>query len=256
MPLLDHFHPPIYPRHRWHGFHNAWATYLAAALNQRLPATYFAAPNVHFAIDIDAAALREAGVVYTVTSDSTMASDTNGTNGKPSTADWQPPTPSQTVPFEPTEDIVEVLVYSEGEGDGPTVVAAIELASPANKDRAGQRSAFTAKCESCLRRGIGLLVVDVVTNRHANLHTELMQRIGAGDTKREQAHLYAVAYNAIYRDEQPQLDLWAQRLVVGQLLPTMPLWLRDGPCVPVELDVIYTRTCTEQRISAEVEVCE
>lgn len=251
MPLLDHFHPPIYPRHRWHGFHNAWATYLAAALNQTLPPAYFAAPNVHFSIEIDTAVLRETGVVYTVTSDSAIA---NGANEKASPEEWQPPTPSQTVPFEPTDDTVEVLVYSDGEGEGPTVVATIKLVSPANKDRAGQRSAFMAKCESYLRSGIGLLVVDVVTNRHANLHTEFMQRIGLEHGEREQERLYTAAYHAVHRDGQPLLDLWYHGLAVGQTLPTMPLWLLDGPWVPVELDVVYTRTCEEQRIAAEVEV--
>ena len=62
MPLLDHFHQPLYPRHRWHGFHNAWATYIAAALNQSLPEGYFAEPNVQFAIEIDAAVLHEQAV--------------------------------------------------------------------------------------------------------------------------------------------------------------------------------------------------
>ncbi|MEZ4676636.1 MAG: DUF4058 family protein [Caldilineaceae bacterium] len=143
--------PTRYPRHRWHGFHNAWATHSAAALNQTLPPAYFAAPNVHFAIEIDTAVLREAGVVYTTASDSEIAE--NGTNGKPSIAKWQPPTPSHRVLFDPTDDTVEVLVYSDSGGEGPTVVAAIELVSPANKDRAGQRSAFTAKCEGYLRSG-------------------------------------------------------------------------------------------------------
>ncbi|MEZ4676635.1 MAG: hypothetical protein R2932_20655 [Caldilineaceae bacterium] len=81
-----------------------------------------------------------------------------------------------------------------------------------------------------------------------------MQRIGVGDRKAEQAPLYAVAYHVIHQDEQSLLDLWYHSLAVGEPLPTMPLWLQDGPCVPVELDVVYARTCREQRIAAEVEV--
>ncbi len=46
MALLDHFHPPLNMRRHWHAFHNAWATYLASDLNQRLPEGYFAEPNV------------------------------------------------------------------------------------------------------------------------------------------------------------------------------------------------------------------
>ena len=53
MPLLDHFQPPLSTRRHWHAFHNAWATSLAADLNQRLPEGYFVEPNVQFGIEID-----------------------------------------------------------------------------------------------------------------------------------------------------------------------------------------------------------
>ena len=56
MPLLDHFRPPLAGRRNWHGFHNAWATTIAYDLNARLPAGYFAEPNVQFNLEIDVAA--------------------------------------------------------------------------------------------------------------------------------------------------------------------------------------------------------
>ncbi len=59
MPLCDHFHPPLSTRRHWHAFHNAWATYIAADLNHRLPEGYFAEPNVQFGIEIDVAAFEE-----------------------------------------------------------------------------------------------------------------------------------------------------------------------------------------------------
>lgn len=43
-------------------------------------------------------------------------------------------------------DSLEVLIYS-GEA-GPTLVAAIELVSPGNKDREDYRQAFASKCAS------------------------------------------------------------------------------------------------------------
>ena len=47
MPLLDHFHPPLHGPRRWEGFHHAWATFVAAQLNQEaLPPNYFAAPEL------------------------------------------------------------------------------------------------------------------------------------------------------------------------------------------------------------------
>lgn len=45
MHLLDHFRPPLSSGRHWHGFHNAWATYIASALNVHLPAGFFAEPN-------------------------------------------------------------------------------------------------------------------------------------------------------------------------------------------------------------------
>ena len=37
MPLLDHFHEPVYPRHSWESFHAVWAGELLDALNRLLP---------------------------------------------------------------------------------------------------------------------------------------------------------------------------------------------------------------------------
>jgi hypothetical protein len=114
MPLQDHFHPPLSARRHWHAFHNAWATYLASDLNRRLPPGYFAESNVQFGIEIDVAAFQEA----------------------PNSAgeSWQPPRPTHTIPFPLVTDTVEVLLFRD-EG-GPTLAGAIELVSPANKDRA------------------------------------------------------------------------------------------------------------------------
>jgi hypothetical protein len=247
MPLLDHFQPPLYPRHRWHGFHNAWATYLAAALNGALPPGYFAEPNVQFSLKIDTAVLRETVVAYTV---SPQLANAEGVNGTHDTAVWQPSTPTQSIPFEPAPDHVEVLIYEET--GGPTLVGVIELVSPANKDRPAQRNAFTAKCENFLRMGVGLVVIDVVTTYKANLHHALLQRIhSSADEQSNPDTLYMVAYHPVERDGESALDIWYEGLALGQVLPTMPLWLRGGPCMAVALETTYQRTCQEQRISIE-----
>src|SRR5205085_725706 len=58
-------------------------------------------------------------------------------------------------------DDIEVQVFATTAG--ATLVAAIELVSPGNKDREEARRAFAAKCAGYLTRGVGLVVVDVVT---------------------------------------------------------------------------------------------
>jgi hypothetical protein len=232
MVLLDHFRPPLSSRRHWHAFHNAWATYLATDLNQRLPAGFFAEPNVQFGIEIDVAAFEETASLPFVTS-------------------WQPPIPQQQILFSPTEAIVEVNILSDAAG--PTLRSAIELVSPANKDRPEHRQAFLAKCATYLRQGISLVVVDVVTTRKANLHQELLTSLITQDNAASlnpAVELYAAAYHPVHFAEQSQLDIWYEIFDVGAVLPTMPLWLDADICVPLMLQETYEQTCQSQRITA------
>src|SRR6266702_8813656 len=142
MALQDHFRPPLSIRRHWHAFHNAWATYLAADLNQGLPEGYFAEPNVQFGIEIDVATFEETG------------RDSFGGDGmdhKPvaSGEGWAAPAPTLTIPISIITDAVAVLVYDREAG--PTLAGAIELVSPANKDRPAHREAFVSKCEVYLQ---------------------------------------------------------------------------------------------------------
>jgi hypothetical protein len=241
IALLDHFRPPLSVRRHWHAFHHAWATYLASDLNQRLPEGYFAEPNVQFGIEIDVASFEEpahhaplaqgAGDLVVRLQDVTTAS-----------------APTLTIPIELADAVVEVLIYSK-EG-GPTLAGAIELVSPANKDRAAHRDAFVTKCAAYLQQGVGLVVADVVTDRRANLHDELMARL-ASKALPWAAELYATAYRPVVREGQTSLDIWLEGLAVGRTLPILPLWLRGDLCFPVELDATYERTCREHRIDVE-----
>lgn len=236
--LLDHFRPPLSLRRHWRAFHHAWATYLASDLNQRLPEGYFAEPNVQFGIEIDVATFEE--TVYHAPRGVSVASPPVGLQEA-----WTAPAPTLTVPVDLAEAVVEVLIYSE-EG-GPTLAGAIELASPANKDRPSHRDAFVSKCIAYLHEGLGLVIVDVVTDRRGNLHDELLARLTSETSPRE-AESYTAAYRPVVREGQPSLDVWQEALGVGRALPTMPLWLRGNLCFPVELGATYERTCREQRI--------
>ena len=159
---------------------------------------------------------------------------------------WMPSAPTQTIPFQIVSDSVEVQIYSSDEG--PTVVGAIELVSPANKDRATHRRAFVSKCETYRKLRIGLVVVDIVTNRKANLHNELLAHLYTGQSAFLEAELYATAYRLVNRSAQPSLDMWNEPLTIGQPLPTMPLWLHSTFCLPLDLDKSYLQTCHAQRI--------
>lgn len=52
MPILDHFHPPLYPKHSWESFHMRWAAAIADALDQRLPQELFAEVHTHLGTQV------------------------------------------------------------------------------------------------------------------------------------------------------------------------------------------------------------
>ena len=227
--LLDHFRPPLSDRRHWHSFPNSWATYLSSQLNAALPAGYFAEANVQFGIEIDVATFED---------------------GLPAPAGgaWTPPPPGTSVPVTLSGPTVEVGVFSRS--GGPTLAAAVELVSPANKDRPAHRDALTSKCAAYLQAGVGLVVVDVVTERTADLHAELLARLGTAVAAGPP--LYAAAYRPVERAAAPTLDVWHEPLAVGRPLPVLPLWLRGGLCLPVDLQAAYDRTCREQRVLVAV----
>jgi hypothetical protein len=233
MPLRDHFRPPLSLRRHWHAFHNGWASSIAADLNTRLPDGYFAEPNVQFGIEIDVAAFEEGSA---------------GALGVAQGTAWAPPSPALTVPLPMLTDLVEVAVYNAEAG--PVLAGAIELVSPSNKDRPSHREAFLAKCRSYLQEGVGLVIVDIVTDRRADLHALLLEQLDeARPPQTTGADLYASGYRPIGRGDRTWLDIWHEPISPGISLPTVPLWLRGGLCLPVDLDASSERTCREQRIS-------
>ena len=240
MPLLDHFHSPLRDYRQWQGFHSAWATMIAAELNRLLPATHHAEPHVHFGVEIDVAAMEKPELIW----DADAGGKAERAAVEAALA-WEPPAPTATVPLPAVTDIVEVRVLNPtGEA---VLAAALELVSPANKDRTEHREAFVEKCLGYLREGVGLVVIDIVTERLTNLHDEMMDRLG-GERGRIGAGLYAVAYHPVQREGEAELDLWTHVLTLGAGLPTLPVWLKGGLSVPVDLELTYQQTCGMLRI--------
>jgi hypothetical protein len=242
MPLLDHFHPPLAPRRHWESFHVNWAGAIADALNESLlPEGYFAEEHAQLGpfVEIDVA-------TFTESQPSVGQTETGGTTTLPQRV-WAPPAPAMIVPAA-FPDTLEVLVFqSEG---GSRLVAAIELVSPVNKDRATQRRAFAVKCASYLCRGISLIVIDIVTSRRAILHNEIMQVLGLSDAFALPAEtvLYGVAYRPIVRGEQEQIEVWPSPLEVGRPLPVLPLALNAELVLPIDLEQTYMAACQRRRL--------
>ncbi len=237
MPLLDHFHPPLSRTHPWRAFHGAWAAAMARLLNGGvLPPGYYAVPFLDRdgPVEIDIAALREFEP-----------------EGSVATRLWTPPAPGLAVAVEwPSVDDVRVEILTD-DGD-PQLAAAVELVSPRNKDRPRARERFAAKCADYLRRGCGLVVVDAVTTRRADLNADLFAALGADPDERVSGALSAVAYRSVGRDADGQLLAWPVSLEIGQALPTVPLWLGADLAVPLDLEASHAAACGDLRIRQAV----
>ena len=243
MPLLDHFHPPLYPHHHWESFHSNWATRLADAITERLPKEFQVEEHSHAGpnLEIDIA-------TYEQTADA-LAAPRNGPGTDTQTlASWAPPAALYTMPAV-FPDSFEVRVFSTM--GGLTLVAAIELISPGNKDRPEERRAFAAKCASYLHKGVSLILIDIVTNRHANLHNETMRLMTAGPQYEmaDDGSLYAVAYRPVLRQERPEIDVWPATFRVGEPLPVLPLRLTGDLFVPVDFESAYQEACRRRRLA-------
>lgn len=243
MPLLDHFHPPLHGPRRWEGFHRSWAALIAQQLNQDLlPADYFAESEISVGpeMEIDVAAMEHSpdGENVVVVNRATKA--------------WAPAKPQFTVKADFSRlDTYEIRVYRDL--GGAELRAAIELISPGNKDRAGSRLTFAAKCAGYLQHGIAVVIVDVVTSRAANLHRELCEVLEIKSRRAQwesQTGLYAVAYRPLATRQAPRIEGWPEPLALGKPLPVLPLWLTLDLSVPLRLEESYVNTCRSLRIPA------
>src|SRR5262249_6226159 len=133
---------------------------------------------------------------------------------------------------------------------GRRLVAAVEIVSPANKDRPEHRRAFVAKCIALLQQLVSVTVLDLVTTRSFNLYRDILEAIGQTDPSLgpEPPPLYAVACRGTKKGDAWQLENWVHALTLGQPLPTLPLWLADNLSVPLELEASYEETCQALRI--------
>ncbi len=239
MPLLDHFHEPLVSRRAWESFHARWVNSIADALQATLPRRYFAEIQVHLGRSVEADVAE-----FEITANE--EEPPNGSTGGVAVQTWAPPAPP--VVFTATFlDDIEVHVRDE-RNDG-RLVAVVELVSPANKDRPETRSAFAAKCAAYLKRGVGLIAVDIVTSRNFNMHNELVRLLDvAAPLMPEEESLIAVAYRPTRRQQENRVEAWPTPLSVGGTLPTLPLAIRGWRAIPVDLEAAYTDARQRSRL--------
>jgi len=244
MPLRDHFHPPVSRQVSWEEIHAMWPVVIVQQLKKQLPTGYVSAPKIHLGsqFEIDIATYER--------DDSPTGYSDSGDGGGVATATWTVAEPSVAVETEiPDYDEYEVRIYDATRDR--TLVAVIELVSPANKDRPEKRNAFVGKCAALLQKGIAVSIVDVVTTRQCNLYTELMAFLGQADPTMGTAPpaTYAASCRWLLRGERATLQTWSHILAVGQPLPTLPLWLTPTRVVPLDLEQSYEKACDDLSIA-------
>lgn len=236
MPLLDHFHGHAEIDLPWPMITQSWAITLVHWLNTNLPRDVFRAVS-----EMRMGPQVEADVAEYRLDEIPDPDPAHGPNGSVATLTTRAAPPAVlTVPAEfPDEHEVEIRERRAGR----PLVGIIELVSPGNKDRPAARDSFVAKCTSYLRRGVGVVIVDVVTERHANLHNDLMEAIGGENPQlMPDTPIYVSGYRPVHRHttHANEIEVWPYAAVIGRPVPAVPLGLRGGPVVLLDLEATYT----------------
>ena len=129
------------------------------------------------------------------------------------------------------------------------LVAVIEFVSPSNKDREEARQKFVSKCLGYLQIGIGLVIVDTITNRHANFHNELLGLTSRRRlTRLADTPTYVASYRPYGFGTVESLDVWPYSLAVGQPISAVPMPLKDGPELMLDLESTYMQALADQNL--------
>lgn len=129
-------------------------------------------------------------------------------------------------------------------------MAAIEIVSPSNEDRPGNRGTFVSKMAALLQHGVCVSIVDVVTTSEFNLYAELMTFLDSSDPALadEPPPIYAVTLRTRPEGRRRVMDNWYHPLVLGQALPALPVWLTQTLAISLDLEPSYEETCRTLRI--------
>lgn len=245
MPLRDHFRPPVWKLATWEGFHGGWPMTMVQRLNPVLPPGFSAEPRAHLGsyYEIDVQGYEEDEPPRVLTPGPEHES------GGVATAVMAPAEATLVVECDLADPYeYEVLIYDQERGR--KLVAAVEIVSPANKDRPESRRIFAAKCAALLRQGVSVSIVDLVTVRHFNLYAELLSLVDLADPSFSPSPpaIYAATVRRFEFGGKSKLIGWAYPLVVGQALPSLPIWLSDDLSVPLDLEASYEDACRALRI--------
>ncbi|MGL6072663.1 MAG: DUF4058 family protein [Fimbriiglobus sp.] len=239
MPLKDHFHSPVNDKHHWSEFHGQWPGEIVRSLFDLLPTGYQAGPRMYLGSSFE--------VDVATTKDDQHEPGMDLGEGGVATLTSAPTLTIQTELIGPDE--YEVRVYDAARER--RLVAAIEIVSPANKDRPESRDQFVSKVAGLLQQRVCVSIIDLVTERHANLYAELLSLLGGTDPNLSDPppSIYACTLRTRKTRKCPQmLDAWYYPMQLNQTLPTILLWLSEKKPIMLPLEPSYQETCRLLRI--------
>jgi hypothetical protein len=209
----------------WNSLHLVWQTQLLDWIQPRLPAGYRAYLGSVPALTIDAP------------------------NGRPDLGvrQWQPqpsevPTGASTTPAPDTETVAvfeldpQTAVHIDLHG---SLIAAIEIVSPRNKDRMDARQRYLGRYLGYVRQGVHLMLIDLLP-RPVDFSFADALAANLGFTQPPCPAPFAVSYRV--GESVPEgtvLAIWRRPLRVGDPLPTVPLALTIRESVAVDLEHTY-----------------
>lgn len=228
------------PLHDWtrveagifHDFHLAWSVELRNALNGGvLPSGYYALVEQHAGRQIpDVISLHRSAP------DAELSA--LPPSGAIAVAD-APPQVAHSIELAPSGRARHRTV-SVRHVSGHRLVAAMEIVSPSNKDRAEHVQELAGKIDMFLAAGVHVMLVDVFPpgvhdpEGLDSLVRDLFGESGNAEETPSEAPPHAVSYCAAFR-----LQVYLQRLEVNRELPKMPLFVHAEHYVNLPLEASY-----------------
>ena len=202
MPVLDHSDSLVQDAVAFSSIHNALANNISTDLNEILPEGFAAHPHVSLGRGWEADVITQEELDF--------AKDF---------VPYQPPPCSgiSKVVF-PTS--VSVVINYLRNRTREKIVAAIEIVSPANKDREPRRQAFLAKCHSYLQENISLAIIDITSSyKEYNIHFELLKDLNVKSENfsvSDKTPLYCTSYRTTSdKDNDTVIEYWAEFSKLG-----------------------------------------
>ena len=243
MPLRDHFRPPVSKQASWEGFHGMWPASIVQQLRKRLPPGYVAEPRVHLGtlMEIDVGALES--------HETPAPRQPTAVAARPTPPGRRLPRCRPLRPIRPMNTSTK-SAFSTWSGNERWSRPSNLSARPTRIDRSRVRPS-SPSVPPYSARGSRVSIVDLVTVRRFNLYAQLMEFVGHPDRtmSNEEPPIYAASCRWVTKGTRARLEAWSHTLVVGQPLPTLPLWLREDLVMALDLEPSYEQACSDLWIS-------